>query len=378
MKKIVLTLAAVITAALAVFAADEPEKPWRYVDARELRIINKGWEETLRPYTRIPAYLADSVRPDLWERSQCSSGIGVRFATNSSRIGIRYQLLWNTHLIHMADTGLKGTDLYVFEGDSVWRHVNTNRPYLAVKESKIVESTYVSNLDTTAMTEYMVYLPLYDGVEQVEIKVDQNAALTVGNPTLIDNQTKIVAYGTSILQGGCASRTGMAATNILSRELNCEVVNIGISGEGKMDQCMARAMARIADADLFLIDPVPNCTEKMCDTLTYDFVNILRKARPDVPVVMLEGPIYPYARYDSFFGKYLPAKNAAFRRNYERLKAENPDNIYYVTSEGLDGVEDDGTVDGIHLTDLGFRHYADKLRPVLAEILAEKLRKPSM
>lgn len=362
--------------ALCAFAADEPEKPWQYVDAQNLRVINKGWTETLRPYTRIPAYLADSVRPDLWERSQCSSGIGVRFATNSSRIGIRYQLLWNTHLIHMADTGLKGTDLYVFEGDSVWRHANTNRPYLADKENKIVESTYVSNLDTTRMTEYMVYLPLYDGVESVEIKVDENASITPGNTTIIDNGVKIVAYGTSILQGGCASRTGMAATNILSRELNCEVVNIGISGEGKMDPCMARAMAKIADADLFLIDPVPNCTEMMCDTLTYDFVNILRQARPDVPVVMLEGPIYPYARYDSFFGKYLPAKNAAFRRNYERLKAENPDNLYYVTSEGLDGVEDDGTVDGIHLTDLGFRHYANKLRPVLESILADKLSKP--
>lgn len=350
-------------------AADETERPWKYVDALDLRIINKGWDNTLRPYTRIPAYLKDSVRADLWERAQCSSGIGVRFATNSSRIGIKYQLLWNTHMIHMADTGLKGTDLYILEGDSVWRHVNSNRPYLADKENKIVESTYVSKLDTTKMAEYMVYFPLYDGVNSVEIKVDVNAEITCGDPSIIDAGTKIVAYGTSILQGGCASRTGMVATNIISRELNCEVVNIGISGEGKMDNCMARAMAQIEDADLFLIDPVPNCTEMMCDTLTYDFIKILRDARPDVPIVMLEGPIYPYARYDSYFKKYLPAKNAAFRRNYEKLIAENPNNLYYVDSVDLDGIEDDGTVDGIHLTDLGFRHYADKLIPVLKDIL---------
>ena len=113
----------------------------------------------------------------------------------------------------------------------------------------------------------------------------------------------------------------------------------------------------------------------MCDTLTYDFVNILRRARPDVPVVMVEGPIYPYARYDSHFGDYLPRKNAAFRRNYERLKAENPDNLYYVDSVGLDGPEDDGTVDGIHLTDLGFRHYADKMTPILRQILEERRAK---
>ncbi|MDE6436843.1 MAG: SGNH/GDSL hydrolase family protein [Muribaculaceae bacterium] len=372
MNKIIIALATAMSAALALSAQTQAEQPWRYVDAQELRVINKGWDNTLRPYTRIPANLKDSVRPDLWERAQCSTGIGVRFATNSSRIGVRYELLWDTHMIHMADTGLKGTDLYVFEGDSVWRHANTNRPYTKDKESKLVESTYMSNLDTTRMTEYMVYFPLYDGVNKLEIKIDSTAVISAGRPDLIPADRRIVAYGTSILQGGCASRTGMCATNIISRELNTEVVNIGISGEGKMDNCMARAMAQIPDVDVFLLDPVPNCTEMMCDTLTYDFVNILRQARPEVPIVMVEGPIYPYARYDSHFGNYLPRKNAAFRRNYERLIAENPENLYYVDAYELDGPEDDGTVDGIHLTDLGFRHYADKLIPVLREVLEKK------
>lgn len=372
MNKIIIALATAMSAALTLSAQTPAEQPWRYVDAQELRVINKGWDNTLRPYTRIPANLKDSVRPDLWERAQCSTGIGVRFATNSSRIGVRYELLWDTHMIHMADTGLKGTDLYVFEGDSVWRHANTNRPYTKDKESKLVESTYMSNLDTTRMTEYMVYFPLYDGVNKLEIKIDSTAVISAGRPDLIPADRRIVAYGTSILQGGCASRTGMCATNIISRELNTEVVNIGISGEGKMDNCMARAMAQIPDVDVFLLDPVPNCTEMMCDTLTYDFVNILRQARPEVPIVMVEGPIYPYARYDSHFGNYLPRKNAAFRRNYERLIAENPENLYYVDAYELDGPEDDGTVDGIHLTDLGFRHYADKLIPVLREVLEKK------
>lgn len=370
MKKLFLALA-LAAAAFSAAKAEEAEKPWRYVDASELRVINKGWDNTLRPYTRIPAYLQDSVRPDLWERSQCSSGIGVRFATNSSRVGVRYELLWDAHMLHMADTGIKGTDLYIFEGDSVWRHVNTNRPRVNNREEKICESTYVSNLDTTRMNEFMIYFPLYDGVNKLEVKIDSGASIGTGRPELIDPRVKIIAYGTSILQGGCASRTGMAATNILSRELNCEVVNIGFSGEGKMDSCMARAMAMIPDADVFLLDPVPNCTEMMCDTLTYGFVKILRDARPDVPIVMVEGPMYPYSRYDSFFGRYLPAKNAAYRRNYEKLKAENPYGLYYVDCIGLDGAENDGTVDGIHLTDLGFRHYADKLRPVLEQVLRE-------
>ena len=369
--------ALLISTAIApvAIAADEPEKPWTYVDAQNLRIINHAFAgETERTYARLPRYVKDSIPEgrELWDRQQCSSGIGVRFATNSTRIGCKYTLYWDTHMIHMADTGLKGTDLYILEGDSVWRHVNTNRPYVKKDENgnktKLVESTYVSNLDGK-MHEYVIYFPLYDGIEDFSVKVDSGAVITKGSPEVINANRRIVAYGTSILQGGCASRTGMAATNIIGRELNCEVVNLGFSGEGKPDTYIARAMATIPDVDVFLLDPVPNCTEMMCDTLTYNFVKTLRALRPDVPIVMLEGPIYPYARYDSFFGKYLPKKNDAFRRNYERLKAENPNNLYYVTSEGLDGPEDDGTVDGIHLTDLGFLHYANKMIPILRPLL---------
>lgn len=369
--------ALLISTAIApvAIAADEPEKPWTYVDAQNLRIINHAFAgETERTYARLPRYVKDSIPEgrELWDRQQCSSGIGVRFATNSTRIGCKYTLYWDTHMIHMADTGLKGTDLYILEGDSVWRHVNTNRPYVKKDENgnktKLVESTYVSNLDGK-MHEYVIYFPLYDGIEDFSVKIDSGAVITKGSPEVINANRRIVAYGTSILQGGCASRTGMAATNIIGRELNCEVVNLGFSGEGKQDTYVARAMATIPDVDVFLLDPVPNCTEMMCDTLTYNFVKTLRALRPDVPIVMLEGPIYPYARYDSFFGKYLPKKNDAFRRNYERLKAENPNNLYYVTSEGLDGPEDDGTVDGIHLTDLGFLHYANKMIPILRPLL---------
>ncbi len=369
-----LALATILMPFLASFglsAQGTPAMSKQYVNALDLRIINKGFNYSERTFSRLPLCLRDSVRDGLWDRQQCSAGMGVRFATDSREVGVRYDLFLNTHMIHMADTGLKGTDLYILEGDSVWRHVNTNRPYIKKGTEKTCEATYVSNLGP-GIKEFMVYLPLYDGVTDLEIVVDGGAVITPGNSRIIDRDRKIVAYGTSILQGGCASRTGMVATNIIGRELNCEVVNLGFSGEGKMDNCVARAMARIPDVDCYVLDPVPNCTEMMCDTLTYGFVKTLRTLRPEVPIVMVEGPIYPYARYDSFFGDYLPKKNAAYRRNYEKLKAENPDNLYYVTSDNLDGVEDDGTVDGIHLTDLGFKYYAEKLIPVLRPIIDKK------
>lgn len=347
------------------FCAEE-SVPLKYVNAQELRVINKGFTDTEGDYTRIPKWMKDSVRHDLWERAKCSSGIAIRFATNSTRVGVKYTLWWNTHMLHMADTGLKGTDLYRLSDDGVWEYVNTNRPN--ADKNKECTKTYVENLKGD-MREFMIYLPLYDGVTEMWIGVDSAAVI---QKPIIDNprkDKKIVMYGTSILQGGCATRTGMASTNMIQRDLNCEVVNIGISGEGKMDMVMAKALASIKDADVFVIDPVPNCTEMMCDTLTYGFVNCIRKLRPEVPIVMVEGQMYPYAKFDSFFGSYLPKKNAAFRKNYEKLLKENPNNLYYVICENLIGEDGEGTVDGIHLTDLGFRRYADKLIPVLKPLL---------
>ncbi|MDD6851339.1 MAG: SGNH/GDSL hydrolase family protein [Bacteroidales bacterium] len=362
-----LLLAAALLAPATSMMAEEKAEPLKYVNATDLRIINKGFDDTEGTFTRIPKYLKDSVRSTLWERSMCSSGIGVRFATNSKRVAVKYTLLWDTHMFHMADTGLKGTDLYRLSDDGVWEYVNTNRP-ITNKETKECEKVYVENLagDTR---EFLIYLPLYDGVTELWVGVDSTATITkphIDNPRA---SKRVVAYGTSILQGGCSTRTGMVATNMIQRDLNCEVINIGISGEGKMDFCMARALASIENVSAYIIDPIPNCTLNMCDSLTYDFVNIIRKARPDVPIIMVEGPMYSYAKFDSFFAKYLPEKNAAFRKNYERLKAENPKNLYYVTCDGISGYDNEGTVDGIHFTDIGFRRYADKLIPVLAPLL---------
>ena len=359
-----LVLAGLMTTARAT--AQTADEPLRYVDALQFRMINKGFADTETPFQRLPKCLKDSASTDLWQRQSCSSGLGIRFATDSKRVGVRYTLLFNTHMFHMADTGLKGTDLYILDENNQWVYVNTNRPI--ADENKRSDKVFVSNLDGK-MHEYLIYLPLYDGVTDMEISVDSSA--TICSPR-IDNPRKakkIVMYGTSILQGGCSTRTGMVATNMIQRDLNCEVVNLGFSGEGKMNPFMARALASIKDADVFVVDPVPNCTEMMCDTLTYNFVRTLKTLRPEVPVVMVEGPMYSYARFDSFFASYLPKKNEKFRKNYERLIADGYADIYYVTADGLSGYDNEGTVDGIHFTDVGFRRYADKLIPVLRPLI---------
>jgi len=352
--------------ALSAFAADKEEL--RYVDALQFRLINTAFPgQTATPYTRIPTAIKDSITENLWERGSNSSGYGIRFRTNSVRIGAHYRLTGNFHMKHMADTGIKGTDLYILDDNGKWQYVNTARPVDDTLQHKI----YVENLDGE-MHEFMFYLPLYDGIRWFQIGVD--SAATIEMPA-IDNprsHKKIYFYGTSILQGGCASRTGMVATSMIQRDLNLECVNLGVSGEGKLVYAMAREMAKVDDVIAYVIDPVPNCTQMQCDTLTYGFINILRQARPEVPIIMVEGPMYPYAKFDSFFRNYLPLKNEAFRKNYDRLKAENPVNLYYVDCSGLNALDDEGTVDGIHLTDYGFRAYADKIEKVLNQVFLDQ------
>ena len=330
------------------------------IDARTLRIINRGWDDCHLAFSRLPSSFQSSFNSSAWSCSMHSAGVAVRFATNSRTIGVKYSLWANAHMNHQAPTGTKGMDLYILNDGKEWRHVNTIRP----EDRKNQEGDFNVNLDGS-MHEFMIYLPLYDGVTEMFVKIDEGATITKGNYDAIDPNKRVVMYGTSILQGGCASRTGMSPTAILSRMLNAEVINLAFSGGGKMELTAAQKIATIPNVSAFVVDPVPNCDDIMCRDLTYNFVKTLRDAHPGVPVIMVEGPMYPYSWHNSYFKSYLPLKNKYFHDNYLKLLEDDPSNLYYVTCDNLDGIEDDGTVDGIHLTDLGFKYYADKLYPEL-------------
>ena len=364
----ILSVAALLFVSLAVSADALPG--FRYEDASKFRIINKGWDNTSEPYTRLPQAYMDSCRKDQKWLYDHSSGIAVRFATDSKRIAAQWNLKNNFHMQHMAMTGIKGTDLYrLNEETGKWEYVNTARPQEKnFKADSIQSKLYVDHMDGQ-MHEYMIYLPLYDGINWLQIGVDSAAQLIqpqVDNPR---SMGKIVVYGTSIQQGGCASRTGMVPTAMIQRDFNLECVNLATSGQARMDFYIAEAMASIEDAICYVLDPVPNCTKDRCDTATYDFVKILRTLRPEVPIIMVDGLMYPYTRHDSYHAEYLPQKNECFRRGFDEHVAENAKGMYYMTHEGQTGPDMEGTVDGIHLTDYGFRAYADLLEIHLKEAL---------
>ena len=333
-----------------------------YHDAAEFPLLGRGTDAVKARYQRLPDSLENVSRKALWDLGKNSAGMAIRFRSNSTTIKAKWEVLNKFGMGHMTNIGVRGVDLYCMD-EGKWYFAGSGTPRGKETEALLVKDMPIRE------REFMLYLPLYDGTVKVEIGIDSLATISAPQVNEPVRERPVVFYGTSILQGGCATRTGMVATNMIQRDLNVECVNLGFSGEGKMDNYMALAMAEIPGVTAYVLDPIPNCTKDMCKNLTYGFVNTLRKLRPGVPIIMVEGPMYSYTKYDKFTKNYLAQKNDEWRKNYEKLKAEDPNNLYYVTCEGLSGYDNEGTVDGIHFTDLGFRAYADKLIEILKYVV---------
>ena len=232
---------------------------------------------------------------------------------------------------------------------------------------KINQATIIANMQPEER-EYMLYLPLYDGLVSLAIGVDSLA--TIDQP-LIDYpicKKPVVFYGTSILQGGCASRPGMAHTNIISRRLNRECINLGFSGNALLDLEVAKVISEV-DASVFVLDFVPNASVEQMKERMETFYRIIRSKHPDTPVIFIEDPNFTHTLYDERIAKEVQRKNDTLKEIFNRLKKENEKNIIFISSKNMLGEDGEATVDGIHFTDLGMMRYADLVCPIIKKAI---------
>ena len=152
----------------------------KYINATNFELIGKGFAETSSTYERLPASLEAKTRPAVWWLSKNCSGMAIRFRTNSTIIAAKWEVTGDVVMNHFAPSGIKGLDLYGLKNGK-WQFVNSARP-----SGKISSATIIENMAGTDM-EYMLYLPLYDGLANLEIGVESTA--TIGNP-LIDSPRK--------------------------------------------------------------------------------------------------------------------------------------------------------------------------------------------
>ena len=332
-------------------------------DVSKFPLLGKISIETETRYERLPAYLKDKVsRPAIWNLGKNTSGLAILFSSNSTTISAKWEVLQDVRLNHMTETGVKGLDLYAWENNK-WQFVKSAQP-----KAKATEQVIISNM-IPKEREYMLFLPLYDGITNLSIGVDSAAMIDLPRISHIDRQNPVVVYGTSITQGGCATRPGMSYTNILTREMNREFINLGFSGNGQLDYEIAELMATRKDASIFVLDFIPNVDETKVKERTQHFVNIIRKENPLTPILFVESIIFPHSVFDTSMAEILATKNAALREEFKSLKNAGDCNVYYLKSDYLMSKDGEGTVDGIHLTDLGFQHFAITLMKEIEAIL---------
>jgi hypothetical protein len=301
-------------------------------------------------YDRLPLSYKGIVREPVWELSKASAGISIRFFSNSTSISVKWTLLNNNKMNHMAETGIKGVDLY-FNNKGNWQYVNTARPSDIVNEYMLVKNMNIE------MREYKMFLPLYDGVVSMEVGIDSNSVI---KKPLKNNNKSIIFYGTSITQGGCASRPGMAHTNIISRKLNIDCINFGFSGNGRMEQPINELISKFNPL-FYVIECLPNMTAEQVTNRTIPLVKTIRKMLPDTPIIFVENFLYESLALDEKEKTLVNEKNTALKTEYLKMINDQFENIFYISSKNAIGKDHEGTVDGVHFTDLGFIRYADFL-----------------
>lgn len=328
-----------------------------YHDASAFPLLGKATQNSATRYERLPDSLRNISRKPLWALGQNSAGLALRFRSNSTTIAAKWEVLLNRNMNHMTPTGIKGLDLYCLQ-DGKWVFVNSGRP-----SGKVNEATIISHMKPEER-EYMLYLPLYDGVTSLSIGVDSLAEISQPEVNFPIREKPVVFYGTSILQGGCASRPGMAHTNIISRWLNRECVNLGFSGNALLDLEIAEVVAGV-DASAYVLDFVPNANVQQMKERADKFYTIIRSRHPDTPVIFLEDPVFTHTRFDQRIAEEVAQKNETVNAIFQSLKKRGEKNIYMISSKDMLGHDGEATVDGVHFTDLGMMRYAELVCPII-------------
>lgn len=333
-------------------------------DASCFPLFGKASQMTKTLYDRLPDSLEQISRPTLWHLSLNTAGMALRFRTNSTTVAVKWESRFDYHMSHMTDVAVKGLDLYSLEGGNNWRFVNSARPV-----GKNNQVTIISNM-LPIEREFMLYLPLYDGITSLFIGIDSLSTITVPNIQLPVRKEPVVFYGTSILQGGCASRPGMASTNIISRRLNRECINLGFSANAFLDLEIAKVMADV-NAGAFVLDFVPNANVQQMNEKMVKFYKILRGKHKKTPIIFIEDPVFTHSCFDRIIAKEVKDKNDTLSSIFHYLKQQGDRNIYLISSKSMLGDDGDATVDGIHFTDVGFMRYVGLVYPFLKRVLSK-------
>lgn len=309
------------------------------------------------PFRRMPQEVAAAINPGVLDLYGNTAGGRIRFKTDSNRVVLKWIAPYIRDFSHMPRTGTAYFDLYA-NGE----HIHTFLPTEPQKTEKGLVLESMIYLPFGGMRDITIHFPLYNDVTDVSLALDENACVLPADPYA--HTLPVVFYGSSITQGGCASRGGTAYPAMLARNLNTDIVNLGFSGSCHAELTMADYIATLP-MSVFVFDYDHNAgTPEQLQATHEPFFKRLREQRPDLPVVMISAADY-----------YLPggweARRNIIRTTYENAVAAGDRNVYFLdghTFYDTAGAEN-CRADHTHPNDLGMWCMAKAIAPVLEKLL---------
>lgn len=337
-------------------AREDADGSTLWYDGTALPIEGRAFSETESYYDRLPAQAKERVPASVWNLSHNSAGLALRFVADAGAFKVRWAVR-NAGLAmpHMPATGVSGVDVYQRTPQG-WRFVLNGRPISITNEVQV---------SLQPGSECLVYLPLYNGTAMIEVGVAKGQTLSTAPARPNGDLKPIVFYGTSITQGGCASRPGMAFTAIAGRLVDAPIVNLGFSGNGKMEMALCDLLAEI-DASVYVLDCLWNMDDALIQERAEPFIRALQQKRPQTPILLAEDC--------NTFEKAPTSKARLLAGIYDKLKGEDADrwaNLHYLEAKEMLGHDSEGTVDGCHPNDLGMMRLGQVFGTALQRLLAK-------
>lgn len=345
-------------------------KSWNPVNDTLNVIQGRGWSKGFKSdYDRLPASAEKQVRKAVWNLAENSAGLTLRFRTNAENIVVNFAVKGALQMPHMPATGVSGVDLYAKDLNGKWLWCAGK---FSFGDTISYRFNQISGNDQHLKDrEYTLYLPLYNSVSWLEIEVPEASdfkALPV-NP-----EQPIVVYGTSIAQGACASRPGMAWTSILGRKLDRQLVNLGFSGNGMLEPEVLDYITQI-DARLYVLDCLPNMTGNKMTDATFrkriaNAVASIQLKRPGIPILLTEHDGYSEAAMQPMKKTEYERVNMLLNLTVDSLKKAGVKKIYLLSKAEI-GQDIESMVDGVHPNDLGMMNYANAYERKIKAIFEE-------
>lgn len=336
---------------------------WYSVDAPCVELNGFYWRKPGEGFRRIPfdSKISDGVDFLAWS----TAGAMLRFKTDSQEIKVNVKVNHTCRMDHMSHIGIMGFDIYLGSGSAKTyagsTRFNHNQDEYNVK--------LLNPFPTKKMREFTIHFPLYSGVDFFRLGVTEGAVVEL--PTPWKDPRPVVVYGTSIQQGGCASRPGMCHTNQMSRMLNRPFINLAFSGSGKGEPEMAELIAQIENPAIFVLDYDANAHCDGLEATLSNFIDTLRKSHPETPILLVSKlPFFTEFRECPEYNEERFRYTSIHMTELKHRREMGDQNIHFLDGTSLYGPDpNECTVDGIHATDLGFYQISKRMAPVIERIL---------